>query len=320
MGNNPEWIDDDELDKDLDPISREAVTWFAAMHADEVAASTRAAFRAWLRRDVRHQTAYADVERMWSGASELPLVKAHRRASRIHMTRRTFGKAAIAAAIGGGGWLAYQQYFLGDYRTGTGERRSVRLPDNSNVELAGATALSLDFRPQLRLVTLHKGEAFFSTTPDAARPFVVDAGAGRTMASGASFNIDYAADDDVHVTVLENAADVRLGIADVRVSAGRQVSYGRKTMGVPNAVDPDEALAWREGRLVFVSAPFGRVVASLNRWRSGKLLIVSPSLVERPVTLIVDLDRIGDIPDVLKDSLPIRLVNVTPYVTLIMAV
>jgi transmembrane sensor len=139
------------------------------------------------------------------------------------------------------------------------------------------------------------------------------------MASGASFNIEYAADDDVHVTVLENAADVRLGIADVRVSAGRQVSYGRKTMGVPNAVDPMEALAWREGRLVFVSAPFGRVVASLNRWRSGKLLIVSPSLVERPVTLIVDLDRIGNIPDVLKDSLPIRLVNVTPYVTLIMA-
>lgn len=317
VGDHPEWSD--EPGKDLDPVSREAVTWFAAMHADDVAASTRSAFRAWLRRDVRHQTAYADVERIWSAASELPAVKSHRRASRLAMTRRTLGKVAIAAAIGGSGWLGYQQYFLGDYRTGAGERRSVRLPDNSNVELAGATALSLDFRPQLRLVTLHKGEAFFSTTPDATRPFVVDAGAGRTMASGASFNIDYVADDDVHVTVSENAADIRLGIEDVRVSAGRQVSYGRKKMGVPNAVDPNEALAWREGRLVFVSAPFGRVVASLNRWRSGKLLIVSPSLVERPVTLIVDLDRVGDIPDVLKDSLPIRLVNVTPYVTLIMA-
>lgn len=317
MGDHPEWSD--EPGKDLDPVSREAVTWFAAMHADDVAASTRSAFRAWLRRDVRHQTAYADVERIWSAASELPAVKSHRRASRLAMTRRTLGKVAVAAAIGGSGWLGYQQYFLGDYRTGAGERRSVRLPDNSNVELAGATALSLDFRPQLRLVTLHKGEAFFSTTPDATRPFVVDAGAGRTMASGASFNIDYVADDDVHVTVSENAADIRLGIEDVRVSAGRQVSYGRKKMGVPNAVDPNEALAWREGRLVFVSAPFGRVVASLNRWRSGKLLIVSPSLVERPVTLIVDLDRVGDIPDVLKDSLPVRLVNVTPYVTLIMA-
>lgn len=319
MGDHPEWTDDHEPGKDLDPISREAVTWFAAMQADEVAASTRSAFRAWLRRDVRHQAAYTDVERMWSGVSDLPAVKARRRASRLNVTRRMFGKVAIAAVVGGSGWLGYQQYFLGDYRTGTGERRSVRLPDNSNVEMAGATALSLHFTPQLRLVTLHKGEAFFSTTPDTVRPFVVDAGAGRTMASGSSFNIDYVADDDVRVMVSDNSADVRLGINDVRVSVGRQVSYGLKRIGAPSAVDPMEALAWREGRLVFVSAPFGRVVASLNRWRSGKLLIVNPSLLERPVTLIVDLDKVRDIPSVLKDSLPIRLVNVTPYMTLIVA-
>lgn len=317
MGDHSEWTD--EPGKNLDPVSREAVTWFAAMHADDVTASTRSAFRAWLRRDARHQTAYADIERIWSAASDLPAVKSHRRASHLTMTRRVIGKAALAAAIGGSGLLAYQHYFLGDYRTGAGERRSIRLPDNSNVELAGATALSLDFRPQLRLVTLHKGEAFFSTTQDSARPFVVDAGAGRTMASGAAFNIDYVADDDVHVTVSENAADIRLGFADVRVGAGRQVSYNRRSIGVLNTVDPMEALAWREGRLVFVSAPFGRVVASLNRWRSGKFVILSPSLMGRPVTLIVDLNTIDDVPDVLRDSLPIRLVNVTPYVTFIMA-
>lgn len=317
VSDHSEWTD--EPGKDLDPVSREAVTWFAAMHADEVTASTRSAFRAWLRRDVRHQAAYADIERIWSAVPDLPAVKSHRRASGLALTRRALGKAAVAAAIGGSGLLVYQHYFLGDYRTAAGERRSIRLPDSSNVELAGATALSLDFGPQLRLVTLHRGEAFFSTTQDTARPFVVDAGAGRTMASGAAFNIDYVADDDVHVTVLENAADIRLGLADVRVGAGRQVNYSRKIIGAPNNVDPMEALAWREGRLVFVSAPFGRVVASLNRWRSGKFVIVSPSLMERPVTLIIDLSNVDDAPDVLRDSLPIRLVNVTPYVTLIMA-
>lgn len=317
VGDHSEWTD--EPGKDLDSVSREAVTWFAAMHADEVTASTRSAFRAWLRRDVRHQAAYADIERIWSAASDLPAVKSHRWATGLALTRRALGKAALAAVVGGSGLLTYQQYFIGDYRTGAGERRSVRLPDNSNVELAGATALSLDFSPQLRLVTLHRGEAFFSTTQAKSRPFVVDAGAGRTMASGAAFNIDYIADDDVHVTVLENAADIRLGTADVRVAAGRQVNYSNKTIGAPNAVDPAEALAWREGRLVFVSVPFGRVVTSLNRWRSGKFVIVSPSLMERPVTLIVDLKTIDDVPDVLRDSLPVRLVNVTPYVTFIMA-
>lgn len=317
VGDHSEWTD--EPGKDLDSVSREAVTWFAAMHADEVTASTRSAFRAWLRRDVRHQAAYADIERIWSAASDWPAVRSHRWATGLALTRRALGKAALAAVVGGSGLLAYQQYFIGDYRTGAGERRSVRLPDNSNVELAGATVLSLDFSPQLRLVTLHRGEAFFSTAQDKSRPFVVDAGAGRTMASGAAFNIDYVADDDVHVTVLENAADIRLGTADVRVAAGRQVNYSNKTIGAPSAVDPAEALAWREGRLVFVSVPFGRVVTSLNRWRSGKFVIVSPSLMERSVTLIVDLNTIDDVPDVLRDSLPVRLVNVTPYVTFIMA-
>lgn len=317
VGEHSEWTD--EPGKDLDQVSREAVEWFAAMHADNVTASTRSDFRAWLRRDIHHQAAYADVERIWSAASHLPAVKSHRKASRMALTRRALGKAAIAAAIGGAGWLAYQEYFLGDYRTGSGERRSVRLPDNSLIELAGSTAVSLDFRPQLRLVTLHKGEAFFSSTQDAARPFVVDAGAGRTMASGAALNIDYVADDDVRVTVLENVADIRIGLSDVRVSAGRQVSYSRKNIGSPRAVDPTDALAWREGRLVFVSVPFGRVVATLNRWRSGRFVIVSPSLMERPVTLIVNLDNVDHIPDVLRDSLPIRLVNVTPYVTFIVA-
>lgn len=316
MAHLPEW-NETGSGEDLDPIAREAVAWFAAMHADHVADRTRSEFRAWLRRDTRHQDAYADVERMWSGVAALPGVKAHRRAARQGMTRRALGKAAIAAAIGGTGWLTYQQYFQGDYRTGTGETRSVRLPDNSKVEMAGATSLSLDFGRQLRLVTLHRGEAFFSSESEADRPFVVQAATGRTMGSGSSFNIDYVSDDDVRVTVLENIADVRMGLRDVRIEANRQVSYSRKEIGAPKEVDPIDALAWREGRLVFVSVPFGRVVASINRWRRGNLLIVNPSLAQRPVTLIVELDRVGDVPDILKDSLPIRLVEATPYLTLI---
>lgn len=318
MGHLPEW-DESGSSQNLDPTAREAVAWFAAIHADHVAEQTRSEFRAWLRRDTRHQAAYADIERIWSGVSELPGVKAHRRAAHREMTRRTLGKAAIAAAIGGAGWFTYQQYFQGDYRTGTGERRSVQLPDNSNVEMAGATSFSLDFGPRLRLVSLHKGEAFFSSEPDAERPFVVQAGAGRTMGSDSSFNVDYVSDDDVRVTVLKSTADVRIGIRDVRVEANRQVSYSRKEIAAPKAIDPIDTLAWRDGRLVFVSVPFGRVVASINRWRRGNLVIVNPSLADRPVTLIVEMESMRDVSDILKDSLPVRLVDVTPYLTLIFA-
>lgn len=317
VGNFPEW-DESEPGKNLDPVVREAVAWFAAIHADSVTQATKAEFRAWLRRDTRHQAAYEDVERMWSGVTDLPAVKAHRRAGRLDLTRRTFGKVALATAVGGAGWWSYQQYFLGDYRTETGERRSVRLPDDSHVEMAGSTSISLDFGYQLRLVTLNKGEAFFTSAADPKRPFVVQAGNGRSMGEGA-FNVDLIGNDDVRVTVLEKAVDVRLGIRDIRVEAQRQLSYGRSEMGSLRKIDPADVLAWRDGRLVFVSVPLGRMIASINRWRRGNLIVVSPSLMQRPVTLVVDLGKVDDVPSILKDSLPIHLVEVTPYVTLIFA-
>jgi transmembrane sensor len=137
MGPDPSWTDDNDFGGNLDPISQEAVTWFATVHADEVTKANQVAFRAWLRRDERHRAAYAEVERLWSGAAELPIVKARRRARQIAITRRTLGTGVLAALVGGGGWVAYQQHPFADYRTGTGERRTVTLADNSTVEMAG---------------------------------------------------------------------------------------------------------------------------------------------------------------------------------------
>jgi transmembrane sensor len=317
MGTDPNWTDDNDFGKDLDPISQEAVTWFAILHADDVTKADRSAFRAWLRQDERHRAAYAEVEGLWSGASELPIVKARRRAKRMAVTRRTFGKGMLAAMIGGGAWVAYQQHPFADYRTGTGERRTVKLADNSTVDMAGATALSVDFSSQLRLVTLLRGEAYFSVASEASRPFVVEAAAGRTMAAGTAFNVDYVSDDDVRVTVAQNAVNIRVGTADAKLDAGSQLTYSRERIGVPQTIDPASELGWRDGRLVFLSQPFGRVIASLNRWRQGRLMVMGSALAARPVTLIIDLQKSENILATLEDALPIRVVDVTPYLTLL---
>jgi transmembrane sensor len=317
MGPDPNWTDDNDFGGKLDPISQEAVTWFATLHADEVTRADQVAFRAWLRRDERHRAAYAEVERLWSGAAELPIVKARRRARRMAITRRTLGKGLLAAVVGGGGWVVYQQHPFADYRTGTGERRTVTLTDNSTVEMAGATALSADFSSHLRLVTLHQGEAYFSVAPETSRPFVVEAAAGRTMAAGTSFDVDYISDDDVRVTVARHAVNIRVGAADMRLDAGSQLTYNRETIGLPQSIDPASELGWRDGRLIFLSQPFGRVIASLNRWRRGRLMVMGSALAARPVTLIIDLEKSGNILATLEDALPIQVVNVTPYLTLV---
>ncbi len=314
-GAEPDWLGGD-LDKDLDPAAREAILWFNLLHADAVTAADKAAFRAWLRRDPGHASAYAEIERLWAGMHDLPQVKKRRRAAHLHLTRRTLGKTAIAALGTSALWAFYEQHLFADYRTGTGERRGVTLPDGSRAELSTATALSFVIRPELRLVTLYQGEAFFEVAENAGRPFVVEAGSGRTMALGTAF--DVACDNDgIRITVSEHAVNVGLGAQNLLLEAGFQTLYDEETIGVAERVDAASELAWRQGRLVFVSAPFGRIVSALNAWRHGRLIIMDEALKMRPVTLIVDLARIGDILAVLEEALPIRVVNLTPLATLI---
>ncbi|ATQ70629.1 hypothetical protein CQW49_21820 (plasmid) [Methylosinus trichosporium OB3b] len=42
---------------------------------------------------------------------------------------------------------------------------------------------------------------------------------------------------------------------------------------------------------MFVSQPLRRVIAALDRWRPGKLVLASAEIADRPVTLIVDVAR-----------------------------
>lgn len=318
MAPKPDWADDESFGEALDPVEREAVAWFVTINSDAVSNADKAAFRAWLRRDADHAAAYEEIARIWSGAAELPLVKERRRASRARVSRRTLGKLVLAAGIGGAGWALYRQHPLADYRTGAGERRALTLPDGSGAELAAASALSIDFRPERRLVRLLEGEAFFTVAPNQAPPFVVEAQGGMTRALGTAFNIAHEP-QGVRVVVAKHAVELRLAGKQARVEAGHGASYGDGAIGPALALDVEAETAWREGRLVFLSAPFGRVIASLNRWLPGRLVLMSSSLAERPVTLIVDLHKSENVLATLEDALPIRTVHLTPYLTFVFA-
>lgn len=297
-------------------IIEEAAVWFAQMHGGKPTPGDRSALKTWLAADTRHAEAYADMSRLWEGAVDLPGLKKRQVATRAAVTRRRVGKALILGAVGLGTWRFVADFPFADYRTGIGERRSVTLPDGSIVDIAAETRLSLAFKPDRRGLVLHDGEAFFSVAKDDGRPFVVESGSGQAIARGTAFGV-CCRDNRTTVVVTEHSVDVAIGAAAVRVSAGSLVSYERNRLGTPREADAESELAWREGRLVFAQAAFGDVVQALNRWRSGHLLVVSPALLSRPVTLIVNLDRMDGIVSQLAQALPIRVVDVTPYMTLI---
>lgn len=309
----PSWFDD-RLEDGVEPAMREAITWFNLLRADTVTKEDRVAFRAWLRRDPAHGEAFQQVEALWNGLSGLPEAQRRRRS----ITRRNFGKGALVLALAGGAWGVSRFHPFADYRTGTGERLTVTLPDGSRVDLATSTALSIDFGNAARRLTLHEGEAFFDVSPDAARPFIVETRRGSVTALGTAFALSDES-DRVVVTVTHHAVRVDAAARSLKIEAGLQAAFDAASIGAPAAIDKAEALAWREGRLIFVNARLDRVIGALNRWRPGRLVIMNEEVGAHPVTLIVNLEDIDGALHQLADALPIGLTSVTPLLTLVHA-
>ncbi|MGI0813070.1 FecR family protein, partial [Pseudomonas aeruginosa] len=54
--------------------------------------------------------------------------------------------------------------------------------------------------------------------------------------------------------------------------------------GRPGGGPPDDLTSWRRGLLVFDEQPLGEVVARLNRYRPGHLLVAPGALAQRRVS------------------------------------
>lgn len=308
--------DRDESPGDAERIAAEAAEHFTRITLQgQPRKGDQKALRDWLAADPRHAEAYANLERIWQGSSALPELKARTRKPRRKVTRRDLVKGAVVLAAGAGLWRTVADHPFADYRTGSGERRTVTLPDGSRAELAAQTRMSTALDGARRRIVLHDGEVFFDVARD-PRPFTVEAGGGVTTAMGTAFNVDYRG-DAVRVLVTEHVVNVTLGAQSADIAAGSKVEYRKGHLGVAETADADAALAWREGRLIFTERPLGEVVDTLNRWRSGHLVVVGPALARRPITLMVDLRRLDDIPAQLARTLPVRLVQITPLLIFI---
>jgi transmembrane sensor len=310
----PSWFDP-QLEQGLDAPAREAIAWFNRLRGDKVSTVDREAFAAWLQSDAAHATAFQEIEQLWRGLADMPETRRRRRKA---VTRRTMGKGAVALLLAGSAWGAYRTHPFADYRTGVGERLTIRLPDGSVAQLSTSTTLSLDDDLATRRVILHAGEAFFEVAPDVSRPFVVDAGDGTVTALGTAFAVSDT-DAGTVVTVTQHAVRIDAAARQMQVSAGMQATFSARGIGAPAAVDEAVALAWRQGRIVFVNARLDRVLDALNRWQSGRMVVLSSALAAHPVTLIVNLDDVADARRQLEDALPIGFTTVAPYLTLVHA-
>lgn len=324
-----------------DPLIEEALRWLVVLKDREATDADREAFDLWRRGDPRHEEAWARAQQVWmrvgkigpafanrapaaAGTPPLAAVSSlrpslSRPAARPAMPgRRRFLYAAAAAAVVAvpAGVVLTRPGLFADHGTSVGERRGFSLEDGTTVELAAASSLSVDFTAGARRVVLHDGEAFFKVARETARPFIVEAAGGQTQALGTAFDIKRQG-SDVTVAVAEHSVAVSTGGTRTVVEQGQQVRYGQQRLGAVRAADLGQVEAWRRDRLVFQEASLGDVIADLERYRGGRIVITDSRLRDIPVTAVFDARQADAALDTIASSLPIRLRRITDLVVVL---
>jgi transmembrane sensor len=138
------------------------------------------------------------------------------------------------------------------------------------------------------------GEAMISASPKTSGALTVLAANGRIVATDAQFNVR-CHEQAVRVTCVAGDVSVELRASIVRLPAGQQVLYSDQEIGPAVAVDAAVVTAWQSGIVIFKSTPLSEVVAEVNRYRLGKIILTNDALGRRVFNArlrIADIDRV----------------------------
>ncbi len=290
-----------------DEPARTAERWLVRLRDPACSDRERAEFEHWRAADPRHARAYETAQALWAGLAGLaedPELQAWRRqaqgASQEALRRRRrrgflFAGAAtgvaVVVAVLAPLWLhglpAWPRAVPTEHHaTLRGEQRSLTLADGSRLQLNTDTAVQVRMGRRARELVLERGEAVFDVARDTQRPFRVQAGPAAVTALGTRFNLRVDG-DHATVTLLQGSVLAEGGIP---LQSRRLLPGQRLTMAAAGAawrsetVDPDTAASWTEGRLVFSSAPLGQVVAEMNRYGPGTLVLGDPGLADLSIS------------------------------------
>lgn len=300
-----------------DPRMTTALEWFVRMQDDDASAEERRRFALWLAADPANAAALTRAKALWDRFDVVAEQTEGRRGVRLDRRKLLLSGVAAGLAAGGGAGLASRPDLFADHRTGIGERRTVPLPNGVWAELGTDSALSLHGPPEGGRVVLFRGEGVFDVPP--GQPFTVSAGPVSARALGTRFDVKRL-DDGVTVTAEAQAVSVELrGFAPLIVAQGWQAQCEPALPPVLAPADLATVAAWRQDRIVFRDTPLPRAVAELERYRSGRILLLGSGLQRHSVTAAFDARRADRALDILSETLPIRVTRLTPLLTLVRA-
>ncbi len=291
-------------------LRTQARAWLRLLATENVSPADAEAFKHWLDISTAHKAAFNEVKHRWAvmkpAAGEY--LRAHPYATSVHGTaprttplgRRAFlGGAVSAAALAGvavmyppgAGWPSPGEWTADD-RTAVGEQRILALSSQTTVVLNTQTSIRHQSeRGSITGIDLIKGEAAIDLDGAMAR-FCVVAGTGRSMADRGRFEVRHLR-GQVCVTCVEGIARVEHPLGTRTLHARQQTVYDAAAVSGVATVQAEEIAAWRRGELIFNEVRLVDVLAEINRYRVGHVVLLNDAMREQRVTgrfLITALD------------------------------
>ncbi len=270
-------------------IERQARAWIRLLASGQATLHDAEALKLWCAASEAHAAAFALELRFWNqvGPAAQQLQRQTARASHARPAARAWGRRAfLGTALGGtaaaaiaavvappfGLWRSFDEWDA-DYRTDTGGRRQFGLDRQVQVDMNTQTSIALrpDVAGALGMELITGEAAFEALAPD--RKVTVLAGAGKASASQAKFELRRTG-SSVCLTCVSGEVALSHAGGELVLAPRQQVSYDREQVGAIQTIDPDETSAWRQGALVFRQTPLPAVVAEINRYRRGHVVLL----------------------------------------------
>jgi transmembrane sensor len=306
----------------------EAAAW--RIHLTEIGADSSIGFEAWLQ-DPANAQAWASVSRGWDlfglQAHDRELIRARQAAlggakrvglnpSHSMQLLKVMAAALLVGTMAWGGmqWLRRPD----DYSTALGERRVVTLTDGSRISLDSGSEVTVQYSKNARELHLLRGQARFDVTHDVERPFSVEAGNQKVIATGTAFNIDLSG-QKVFVTLIEGhvvvvdeddgavlKASHRIWPKSTELTAGQELAAAPSAVPEVAKADIQRVTAWTNGQIMFDNETLSSLVARVNRYSATRIVIADPRIAAMRISGVLNAGDVNGFVDIVTHYLSVR--------------
>lgn len=193
--------------------------------------------------------------------------------------------------------------------TKPGTRTHVELPDGTFVWLNDGTVLKYPekFSGKTRQVFVD-GEAFFEVKSNPENPFVVDNPIMKTIVTGTRFNLNaYSADNFFEATLLEGKIHLEGKAGNIELNPGEQIQFDAITNRLArNEVNPKNATAWINGKLIIHNERLEMAIKKLSRWYNVEIKVDDQELNDYELTCTLENEKIDQCLSLISHALPIK--------------